>query len=243
LSALLPLLLVLAGATPQVEAPTQELARAVQLFESFKDQTAAMLLRDVLLRAPAASIAAKAHVYLGLIALNATDAEEAEAEFRKAIAAYVLVELPPNPSPKAQVLFTEARRELAAAAPLPEVARPSPASPPPVVVERPSAPAPASPSPLPAYVVGGGGIAALAVGGVFGYLQQSAASEVQRDAALSAALADGQPYARDGITADVLYCAGGAALLVAIILFATERAAPAISASAGPGGLSISGAF
>ena len=48
---------------------------AVRLFESFDDENAATALRALLSHAPPGQIAAKAHVYLGLIAFNRFDPE------------------------------------------------------------------------------------------------------------------------------------------------------------------------
>jgi len=249
--------LVLAAPARAIETPRQEFARAVGLFESFQDAQATALLRDVLYRAPGSPVAAKAHVYLGLIALNATDAERAKTEFQKAIATDVLVDLPPAQSPKAQVLFAQARRDLAAAPiaapgapPMPpQSAAPPAAAPavlavaPPAVSSRPEA----GPSHAAAWATGGAGLGALAVGGLFGYLQLSAANAEKSDGDLTSALHDGQPYAQDGIVADVLYATGGAAIVAAIVLYFVERpsARSRKDASVGvaPGGLSLSGHF
>jgi hypothetical protein len=97
-------------------------------------------------------------------------------------------------------------------------------------------------------VVGSIGVAALAAGGVFGYLQQQSKNNVVADTSGASALKDAQPYAQDGVVADVLYGAGGVALVTAVILFFTERpnktaAAPVVTLSVGPGGLALSGAF
>jgi hypothetical protein len=238
----LPLVVALSGAPMVTQSAQSSLDRAVRLLQDFEDEKAAEVLRALLTRSPPAMVAAKAHVYLGIIALDATTAEGAKAEFEKAVRTDVLVDLPLGQSPKVQILFAEARRAVAAG----PVASTSMAAPP--VGPLPAAQVTAtaeSPSHLPAYVVGGIGVAALAVGGIFGFLQQQAASNARSDGILAAALNDGQPYAQDGIAADVLFGVGGVALVTAIILFVTEGSSqtPAVAATAGPKGFALSGAF
>ena len=228
-----------AGAAPR--SPQDELVSAVKLLENFEDERAAASFKALLRRSPPKSVATLAHLYLALIALNATDIERAQGEFESAVRTDVLVELPPGQSPKAQVLLAEARRHLAAG---PPPGSTSPAAPAAVAATTETAP-----SHLPAYVVGGVGVAALAVGGVFGFLQQQAGNAQHNDPQLAASLNDGQAYAQDGLAADVLFGVGGAALVTAIILFVTEGSAkdparpPEVTLSAGPRGFALSGAF
>jgi hypothetical protein len=99
------------------ETPREELARAIQLFENFQDDAAAFALHDLLHHAPSAEVAAKAHIYLALILLNAADAAAAKVEMQKAVSTDVMVDLPLGQSPKAQVLFAQARRELTTVGP------------------------------------------------------------------------------------------------------------------------------
>lgn len=241
---LLGIVVALSGSPVTPSASQRALDDAVHLFQSFEDAKAAVALRELLRRSPPQAIAAKAHIYLGMIALNASDEPGAKAEFEKAVATSVLVDMPPGQSPKAQILFAEARRSVAAA-PLPapsQGAPPAAEGTPPAALTVAETPAP---SHVPAYVVGGIGIAALAAGGIFGYLQQQAQSSAVNDPGAAAARNAGQPYAQDGITADVLFGVGGVALVTAIVLFFTEGSskAPAVAVSAGPGGFAISGAF
>lgn len=107
-SLLLPLVVV---AAPQL--PAQELQRAVALFENLDDEKAAALFRDIVARNPPGAVASKAHLYLGLIALNAIEPDLARAEFRLAIEANPAAELPPSAPPKAHFAFDQAREELA----------------------------------------------------------------------------------------------------------------------------------
>jgi hypothetical protein len=227
-------------------SPQAALEAAVQLFQNFEDQKSEAALRALLRRSPPKSVAARAHIYLALIALNATEPEVAQTEFEKAVRTDVLIDLPPGQSPKAQILFAEARREVAsgpmpAAADSPSIQTATPREP----AAAAAVAAQGSPSHLPAYVVGGIGVAALAAGGIFGWLQLEAGNSARNDPTLAAALSDGQPYAQDGLVADVLFGVGGAALITAIVLFATEGTAnaPAVAFSAGPRGLALSGAF
>ncbi len=243
------LLVVLTGGPTAAPAPRASpqavLQDAVTLFQNFEDQQAAVALRALLRRSPPKSVAARAHIYLALIALNASDADAAQAEFEKAVRTDVLIDLPAGQSPKAQILFAEARRQVAAAPlPTPEEA-PVRGRGTEVPAAAVAAPEEVASSHVPAYVVGGIGVAALAVGGVFGFLQQQAGNNARSDATLAASLNDGQPYAQDGIVADVLFGVGGAALVTAIILYATEGStkAPPVAVSAGPGGFAVVGAF
>ncbi len=103
-----------AGGAPARSTPQAALQAAVRLFEGFKDDQAAAALRTLLARSPPASVAAKAHVYLGLIALNAGDADSAKSEFAAALRADVLVDLPPGQSPKARLAFGQVRSALVA---------------------------------------------------------------------------------------------------------------------------------
>lgn len=114
LVSLLQVMVALSGNPPAVARPSPQvvLRDAVQLFESFKDERAAAALRALLSQSPPASIAATAHIYLALIALNAGDAEAAKGEFAKAVRTDVLVELPPDQSPKARFAFGQVRSDL-----------------------------------------------------------------------------------------------------------------------------------
>jgi tetratricopeptide (TPR) repeat protein len=98
------------AAAPQGEA---ELERALKYYESFQDEKTLAALRELLARHPSAAVAAKAHLYLGLVLFNGSRSEEAREEFKQAMLADAAVELPFNTSPKARLAFGEARRELA----------------------------------------------------------------------------------------------------------------------------------
>jgi hypothetical protein len=87
---------------------------AVHLFESFEDSRAAAELTSLLRHSLPGEIAAKAHLYLGLIALNASKPDEVKAEFRHALEANPGIELPRDASPKARLAFGEVRHALMA---------------------------------------------------------------------------------------------------------------------------------
>jgi hypothetical protein len=95
---------------PQAQA---QLDAALRFYESFQDEKTFNALRALLARHPPASIASKAHVYLGLVLFNGNRSEEARQEFRRAMLADPAVELPFGASPKSRLAFGEARRDLA----------------------------------------------------------------------------------------------------------------------------------
>ncbi len=82
-TAALLLLTLSAPALAQAEPPT--LARGIAQFNNFGDAKAKVIFEQVLLAHPSSFDAAKAHVYLGLIAVNALDSNRARAEFMKAL--------------------------------------------------------------------------------------------------------------------------------------------------------------
>jgi tetratricopeptide (TPR) repeat protein len=96
------------------QPPRSALHEAVQLFENFEDERAAAAFKALLARSPPGEIAAQAHAYLGLIAFNAFQPDEAKAEFRHALEANSAVDLPPTASPKARLAFGQVRRDLEA---------------------------------------------------------------------------------------------------------------------------------
>jgi hypothetical protein len=228
----------------------------VKLFQSFQDDQAATAFRALLGRSPPASIAAKAHLYLGLIALNAFDSTSAKAEFVKAVATEVLVDLPPGQSPKAQILFAEARRDVASGPSVPSAFSPTPFGAPPAApagaVTAEPAPSHGNGATVAAWVMGGIGLAALGTAVGFGVAQNSAESGLPggsnpvKDAGQATSL--GQSIARDGLIADVLYGVGGAAAVASLILFlvpsgSSGDASPSasLSVSVGPAAVQVGG--
>jgi tetratricopeptide (TPR) repeat protein len=128
---------MLAAAQPAVAAEPDALAQGIAFFENFDDAHATQAFRKLLDEKPPRSVAAKAHLYLGLLAFNANSPDAADEEFKLALHANPAVELPRGSSPKAEALWLEARREfdqeLRARPTVPSEPAPAPA---------PSAPAP-----------------------------------------------------------------------------------------------------
>jgi tetratricopeptide (TPR) repeat protein len=115
--------------------PEADLARAIALFQNLD-----AALNKLLDRQPASQIAAKARIYLGLIALNALRTDDARSQFEQALAIDPTVELPRRVSPKTKTVFGQARRKVASDAQSQALAPAAPA---------PSAPlAPATPQAL-----------------------------------------------------------------------------------------------
>ena len=262
---MLQVVVALSATPPAVAArPTPQAAftAAVKLFQSFEDDKAAAAFRKILAHSPPASIAAKAHLYLGLIALNSFDSTTAKAEFVKAVATEVLVDLPPGQSPKAQILFAEARRDVASAPAVPSTFGPSTFSPSPFA----GPPAEAGSSAtvettashgkgttVAAWVTGVIGVAALGTGIGFGVAQNNAKNQLPvsgsdpvTDAGQATSLAQAIP--RDGLIADVLFGVGGAALVASLVLFLVPsggsvdaNSTASLSVSVGPAAVQVGG--
>jgi len=215
-----------------------ELQAALRAFEAFDSASARRQLTSLLQHGPSARIAATAHVYLGLIALNDLDQAGAEREFQAALRADVLVELPHNQSPKAELLFSRARQEMLTQTPAPNepsaaAVAPSPASPPeagpaavPAVKEPWTEPAasapPRTPSRAPAYVVAAAALASLGVGIIYGALQQSALSAGKAAPKGADAQADASTWSTDGTVADVCFGVAALAAGTSVWLFIAE---------------------
>jgi hypothetical protein len=136
---------------PMARADTgADLQRAIRLFNNLDDEQAAQGFRKVLGESPTRTVAARAHLYLGLIAFNASSPEGAISEFKLALRSNPAIELPRMSSPKVRLLLSEVRNELAKDIQT-ESNKPEPlVMPPPVVQEPPPVPpdALASPPPL-----------------------------------------------------------------------------------------------
>src|SRR5450631_1727230 len=100
------LLIAWSVAAPPSALPSID--HAIQLFDNFDDAGAAAAFREILAANPPTRIAAKAHLYLGLLAFNGHDPDLAQQEFQKAVHADSSVELPEG-SPKARIALEEAR--------------------------------------------------------------------------------------------------------------------------------------
>ncbi|HUB05838.1 MAG TPA: hypothetical protein VMB50_02495 [Myxococcales bacterium] len=102
----------LALVQPALAAERPTLARAIALYENFEDAKATRLLHELLRHAPPRDVAGKAHLYLGLIAINRLDTDTALAEFKAALLIQPTLDLIRGASPKARLAFDEARRSL-----------------------------------------------------------------------------------------------------------------------------------
>jgi len=222
----------------------------MRLHDSLDDDRAQEVLRELLHHAPPADLAAKAHLYLGIIALDALKVDEARDEFQQAIGIDPTLEPPVNASPKTRALYLEARRKLAAASPEPPasvVVVPAPSPPPPAPAPPPPAPAPTvavaeapppAPSHVPAYVVGGVGVACLAAGIVLGVVSNGPAAQATSPSAgeyAATAEADAQTASEERVAADVLFGAALAAGVTSVVLFFTEKPAARTEPSVSPG--------
>lgn len=110
----LGLTLLLCLAAPQAASPDPRfaLARAINLFDNFDDTHAAAAFREVLRHPAPRQVAGKAHLYLGLIAINRLDTDRAMEEFKTALLVEPTLDFVPSGSPKARLAFDEARHAL-----------------------------------------------------------------------------------------------------------------------------------
>ncbi len=108
----LVLLLRLAPSQAAPPNPNKQLAQAIALFESFHDAEAATLFREVLRHSPPRLVAGKAHLYLGLNAINRLDTDRAIEEFKAALMIEPTLDFIRGASPKGRLAFEEARHAL-----------------------------------------------------------------------------------------------------------------------------------
>lgn len=114
LASVLALCLAAPPAQPPAPGPYAKslLTEAIGRFNNFDDEGAAPLLKRVLAINPSPEISAKAHLYLGLIDLNAVRLDAARRELRAALEANWLIELPAQSSPKVVHVFADVRQAL-----------------------------------------------------------------------------------------------------------------------------------
>jgi hypothetical protein len=223
---------VIAALALLVSATGSDLDRGIQLFADFEDAKAEAVLRAYLKTSPPAAEAAKTHLYLGLIAFNALDSDKARREFAEAIRTTPSIELPYGVSPKARLLFDQVQRET-----IEQEARTK------VPAGRPrgeaEAEAPPPRSRAPAYIVGAIGLAGIAAGGILGALAASDLSAGQNKMGgiqIQTALADTSRAGTEGLTADILFGVGGAAVITGIILWIVEAPGDAPTVGVAPNG-------
>jgi len=217
-------------------AQTATLKKAIRLVAKLDDDKAKEILLGLLRHSPRAPIAAQCNLYLGIIALNALVTEGARYEFKKSISIDATVELPINASPKARMVFSESQGDLAqnpaqqpTVAAAPEAPAYAPA-PPPRAAPPPAQPmqlaAPFEPRPanhVPAYVVGGIGVAALVGGIIFGVEANSTLGQAKANPIAAQAEAQGAQVGTDGLIADVFYGVSFVGAAIAVALFFTEK--------------------
>ena len=90
----------------------RSLGQAILLFENFEDAKAEAIFRALLRHAPSRAVAGKAHLYLGLIAMNELDSDRAMEEFKAALLVEPALDFVRGGSPKARLAFEEARHAL-----------------------------------------------------------------------------------------------------------------------------------
>ncbi len=220
-----------------LSAAGSELDRGIQLFADFEDAKAEAVLSAYLKTSPSPAQAARTHLYLGLISFNALDSEKARREFAEAIRITPAIELPYGVSPKARLLFEQVQRET-----MEQEARTRvPAGR--LRLETASAQAPPPPpSRAPAYIVGAIGLAAIAGGGIVGAIAASDLSTGQNPKTpVQTAQTDVTRAGTEGLTADLLFGAGGAVVLTSIILWIVETPgnAPSVGVSPTPQGATL----
>ncbi len=219
-----------ARASPQDET---RLERAIQLFNEFRDEEATVALRELLRHAPRATVAGKAHLYLGLIAFNTLDMDAAHRELEQAILLYPALELPANSSPKARIEFGEIQRRLAnrgqggasvlvlpgAQGEPPAHAAPEAAVSASEAEERPGRPVPAS-----FWWLGGSAVVAGVAGTIFGVVASpgDATTTAGGYTLHPVSYAVWQTSQNEGLTADILWGVGGALLVSAVIVVLTR---------------------
>ncbi len=230
LSSLRPLALALLVAPSAARAASngpEALGAAIELYRNLDDSGAAQALHSLLRHAPVAAVAAKAHLYLALIALNAAQGDDAKAELREALSIDPTVLPPTDCSPKVWELFAQLQREQATsqAAARPREAAPITASPAPPLV---AATAPERPARSHAVSYALFGIAGAAlVGGVgFGLASRSAADRIPATPDLATSLRLASQAGTDGAIADVGFGLAAASAVAATIVYLVQ----------GPGG-------
>ncbi len=245
-------LLLFAAAAARADSPA--LAHAIHAFNDFQDAQATAELERLILAQPDGREAARAHLYLGLIAVNALDSARARAEFRAALAIEPTLEPPYEASPKARVVFEQAQKEFmqsgAPAAPgrAPALA---PAAVPVVVENAPAAAARAVEAPrskVPGIVLTSIAAAVLGTGVGFGVWQSQTLNPASVADVKNVPSAQSQA-ATQGVVADVCFGVGGGLGVAGLILLVYELTGPgaaaptALRVTPAPGGVAAAVAF
>jgi hypothetical protein len=229
---------VLSAPAAAFAATRPSLAEAIELFKHLEDQRAAKMLTQFLTDQHSTSDAALAHVYLGLIRLNALDDRGCQEEFNTALTLDPALELPPKTSPKARPIFAEAQKAHPAPAPKPQLD----VAPPPLVMVEDSKIAKAAPSRIPAYATGIGAVVVAGVGIVLGVLSNSDYTSAVAATDLGQSNSFASRSGTEGLSADVCFTVAGVTAAAAVVLYLLERgggSAPA-PVTATPGGVGVS---
>lgn len=225
---------LLAGASAQGQKRTHtgppSLRRAIALYNAGDDARAGRELTALLAANPSVAEAAKAHLYLGLVRLNALDSARARAEFATALTIDPALELPYEAPPKAEVLFAQARASLKVVPPPAVAPTPAPVPPPaPPAEVLVMAPEPVGERPGPSHVlslgVGAVGLAGALAGGVC--LVLSATTLSSAEGANTFAESDeskARTSANEQYAAEWLLSIGGGLVGAGIVVFFVERA-------------------
>jgi hypothetical protein len=216
--------------------PSPSLTEAIEQFKHLEDQRAAKLLTEFLTEQRSTAEAGLAHVYLGLIRLNALDDEGCLREFKTAMALDATLELPPKVSPKAKPLFAQAKKDVA------PVAAPAPAVAAPPVVMLEGAPPSAGSSRVPAYATGIGAVVVAGVGIVLGVLSNSDYNSAVATNDLGNSNSLASRSGSEGLAADVCFAVAGVAAVTAVVLYFVERGSTRVPESTvvgGAGGMGV----
>jgi hypothetical protein len=235
--------LILLASGPARAAPAPSLDEAVGWYQAMDDARAADAFARILAAAPPGEVAAKAHLYLGLIAFNAFHPDQARAEFEKAILANPAIDLPPTVSPKARIAFAEARRNVTRELEAPEPARkPTAHGDDGRLDATATASAPGGGIPAGTWWLGGFGVATLAAGTVLGVVSNSVSSQdhYATTGYHTISFASAQTAGYEALGADVAFGVGGA-LLVGAIIWAVVGSGPGSGPGSGSGSGSGSG--
>jgi hypothetical protein len=224
-------------ATRALAQTPSKLAHAISLFDRGDDEAARKEFQKLTTKPLPSADAARVHIYLGLLKLNALDTNGARAELTKAVQIDATIELPVDASPKAGLVFKQARavadRDAAlppAAAPAPP--QPAPPAPPPEQVQTPlvvldHTPDEAAPGPshTVSLIVGGLGLAGAITGGVFLGLSASSLSSARGAGDVGTSQSDAKQSANQQYLAEWFLSAGGGVFGAAVVVFIVESVA------------------
>ncbi|MHB8420770.1 MAG: hypothetical protein ACYDCL_22070 [Myxococcales bacterium] len=217
--------LLLTALTSAAPAPTvaPALDHALARYRDLDESAAERELRALLAGNPGPHVAALAHLYLGLIAMELEyDSPLAETEFRRAVALEPTIDLPLSAAPKERMIFFRAQKDEIESETTGRTPTPVQAAAPAAALTEP-APARGHVSSA-AWWLGGGGAAAAVAGTVLGVLAAqndgTTTGTPPHHSVPYASYAAGQS---EGLAADILWSAGGALVVTAVIVALTAH--------------------